>query len=176
MGRCKVKVAIIGCGLIGQKRAQNLQGCELVACVDHATEKAEKLASQFPNAKAVSDWREIINDKAVDIVIIATPHVSLAEITRAAVEKNKHVLVEKPAARVAHELETIIEQNKFSKSLVRVGFNHRYHRAFRQANKLIADNALGDLMFVRARLMDTVDEWVTTKSGVHVLKFQVVEN
>ena len=146
-----MKVAIVGCGLIGQKRANNLLGCELVACVDHAADKADKLAKQFPGAKASSDWREIMNDKSIDIIIIATPHVSLAEITRAAVEQHKYVLVEKPAARVAHELATIIEQNKSSKSLVRVGFNHRYHRAFRQATKLIADDALGELMFVRAR-------------------------
>jgi len=146
-----VKVAIVGCGLIGQKRASHLLGCELVACVDQTSDKAKQLAEKFPGAKALSDWREMIQDKSIDIVIVATPHVSLAEITRAAVATNKHVLVEKPAARVAHELEEIIQLNKQSKSLVRVGFNHRYHRAFRQAKKLVAENALGELMFVRAR-------------------------
>jgi predicted dehydrogenase len=146
-----VKVAIVGCGLIGQKRANTLRGCELVACIDPAIDKANYLAEKFPGAKASSDWREIIDNKNIDIIIIATPHVALAEITGKAVEANKHVLVEKPAARVACELEEIIEKEKQSKSLVRVGFNHRYHRAFRQANKLIADDALGDLMFIRAR-------------------------
>lgn len=146
-----MKVAIVGCGLIGQKRANNLLDCELAACVDKSMEKAEQLASKHPGAKAFSNWEDVINDEAIDIVIVATPHVALAEITRLAVQTNKHVLVEKPAARVARELEEIIEQNKQSKSLVRVGFNHRYHRAFRQAKKLIAENALGDLMFIRAR-------------------------
>ncbi len=146
-----MKVAIVGCGLIGLKRANNLLGCELAACIDQSLDKAEKLANQFPGAKALSDWREIMQDKTIDIVIVATPHVSLAEITHAAVKNHKHVLVEKPAARVAHELEQIIEQNKSSNSLVRVGFNHRYHRAFRQAKKLVDDGELGDLMFIRAR-------------------------
>jgi predicted dehydrogenase len=146
-----VKVAIVGCGLIGQKRANNLLDCELVACVDQSSDKANYLAAKFSSAKAFSDWREIINNKDIDIIIVATPHIALAEITHAAVKANKHVLVEKPAAKAARELEEIIEQNKQSKSLVRVGFNHRYHRALRQAKKLVAENALGDLMFIRAR-------------------------
>ncbi|TAK75518.1 MAG: Gfo/Idh/MocA family oxidoreductase, partial [Gammaproteobacteria bacterium] len=124
---------------------------ELVACVDKMSDKANYLASKFPGAKTFSDWREIMSNKEIDIIIIATPHMALAEITRAAVEVNKHVLVEKPAAKFAHELVEIIKQNKQSKSLVRVGFNHRYHRAFRQAKKMVNENALGELMFVRAR-------------------------
>lgn len=146
-----MKAAIVGCGLIGQKRAGYLSGCELVACVDQTIDKAKQLAAKFPGAAAFSDWREIVDHPNIDIIIVATPHVALAEVTRAAVKAHKHVLVEKPAARVARELEDIIEQNKQSKSLVRVGFNHRYHRAFRQAQKLVNENALGDLMFVRAR-------------------------
>lgn len=146
-----MKVGIIGCGLIGQKRANNLLGCKLAACVDQSLDKANNLAHKYPGAIAETDWRKIISDTDIDIIIIATPHVALAEMTHEAVKQNKHVLVEKPAARVSRELEDIIQQNKHSKSLVRVGFNHRYHRAFRQAQKLVSEDELGELMFVRAR-------------------------
>ena len=61
------------------------------------------------------------------------------------------MLVEKPAGRFASELESIIQQMNSSKSLVRVGFNHRYHRAFQKARELVDKGELGELMFIRAR-------------------------
>jgi len=146
-----MNVAIIGCGLIGQKRAKTLKHCKLVACVDHFIERAQALASHHPGCSAFTDWKDAIKIDDVDIVIIATQHVSLAEIAHEAVAKGKHVLIEKPAARKAQELIPIIDTAKSSGSLVRVGFNHRYHRAFRKARELVDDNMLGDMMFIRAR-------------------------
>lgn len=146
-----MNVVIIGCGLIGQKRAKTLVGCKLVACVDLVHEKANALAKQFPGCEALTDWRIVVNRADVDIVIISTLHVTLAEIGLAAVQAGKHVLLEKPAGRHSSELEPVIAAAKQSGSLVRVGFNHRYHRAFRKARELVDEDALGELMFIRAR-------------------------
>jgi predicted dehydrogenase len=147
-----MNVAIIGCGLIGQKRAKTFLSCKLIACVDTVLEKAESLVKAYNgNARALTDWREVVNAPDVDIVVICTLHATLAEIALAAVEAGKHVLIEKPAGRRAHELDPVIAAAKKSGSLVRVGFNHRYHRAFRKARELVDENLLGDLMFLRAR-------------------------
>jgi predicted dehydrogenase len=146
-----MKVAIIGCGLIGQKRAKTLAGCQLVACVDQIQERADGLAQQFPGCIAYTDWREAIKQADLDVVIIATLHATLAEIGLAAVQAGKHVLLEKPAGRRASELEPIIAAAKNTGALVRVGFNHRYHRAFRKARELVDQDELGELMFIRAR-------------------------
>jgi len=77
---------VIGCGLIGQKRARALSASgKLVTCADVSLDRAHALAKST-DAKAVSDWRAVIDDSAVDVVIVATPHNALAEITLAAVE------------------------------------------------------------------------------------------
>jgi predicted dehydrogenase len=146
-----VNVAIIGCGLIGQKRARTLAECKLIACVDLVQEKADALARQFPGCTAYPDWRAAIQRPEVDIVIICTLHVTLAEIGLAAVQAGKHVLLEKPAAKHSSELERVMAAATKSNSLVRVGFNHRYHRAFYKARELVDQDALGELMFIRAR-------------------------
>jgi predicted dehydrogenase len=146
-----MNVAIIGCGFVGQKRAQTLGKSKLVACVDTHLEKAEVLARQYPGCVALSDWREVVQRPDVDVVIIATLHATLAEIGLAAVAASKHVLLEKPAGRRASELESIITSAKKTNALVRVGFNHRYHRAFVKARELVDADELGELMFVRAR-------------------------
>jgi predicted dehydrogenase len=144
-------VGIVGCGLIGQKRAKALgQGGQLVACADLDVVRAENLA-RGSNAKIYRDWRELVWSPMVDVVIVATLHDSLAEITRTAAEAGKHVLVEKPAARNAAELEPVMEVVAKHGVKVHVGFNHRYHRSLRKAKELVNSGVLGELMFVRAR-------------------------
>lgn len=146
-----MNVAIIGCGLIGRKRAKALRGCRLIACADVLAERAESLARQIPGCRPLNDWRAVLDREDVDLVIIAATHDVLAEITLAAISARKHVLVEKPAARRARELNPIIEAAARSRVLVRVGFNHRYHRALRKARELLENGELGELMFLRAR-------------------------
>ncbi len=146
-----MNVAIIGCGLIGQKRAHFLNGCHLLFCVDHIKAKAKALAAKFPGCEALTDWQTALASPAIDIVIIATLHASLAEITLAAITAGKHVLVEKPGGRCSDELLPILALAKKNNTLIRVGFNHRYHRALRKARALVDQGAVGELMFLRAR-------------------------
>ena len=93
----------------------------------------------------------VVENPAVDVVIVATPHDTLADITLGAVNAGKHVLVEKPAARFASELETVLAARDAKGVRVHVGFNHRYHRSLRKAKELVSSGALGELMFIRGR-------------------------
>jgi len=146
-----MNVAVVGCGLIGQKRVRALSGSRLVVCTDLLLARAKSLAAQAPGCEVVDHWKQVIDRNDVDIVVIATTHESLAEITMAAISAGKHVLVEKPAARSAGELKPVLAAAKKSKSLVRVGFNHRYHLALRKAREIFERGELGELMFLRAR-------------------------
>lgn len=144
-------VGVIGCGLIGQKRAKALgTGGKLVACADLDRSRAESLV-RVAAAKVFQDWRELVQSPLVDVVIIATLHDSLAEIAQAAAEAGKHVLVEKPAARNAAELVPVMAAAAKHGVKVHVGFNHRYHRSLRKARELVDSGVLGELMFIRAR-------------------------
>ena len=144
-------VGVVGCGLIGQKRAKALgPGGKVVACADIDESRAEYMARET-GAKVYRDWRELVWSPAVDVVMVATLHDSLAEITRTAAEAGKHVLVEKPAARTAAELVPVMAAAVKHGVKVHVGFNHRYHRSLRKARELVDAGALGELMFIRAR-------------------------
>lgn len=144
-------VAIIGCGLIGQKRARALgtRG-RLIACADKDLARAESLA-RSAGAQAYADWREVLALPQVAMVIIATLHDSLAEISQAAIEAGKHVMVEKPAARNAAELVPVMAAAERHGVKVHVGFSHRYHRALRKAKEIVDAGEIGELMFIRAR-------------------------
>lgn len=144
-------VAIVGCGLIGQKRAKALGAERLVACADIAQDRAERLAATVTSCKAMTDWKLAVGDPAVSVVIVSTLHDTLAEIAHGAVAAGKHVLIEKPGARRAAELAGLAEAAAANGCLVRVGFNHRYHRALQKARDLVTSGSLGPLMFLRAR-------------------------
>jgi predicted dehydrogenase len=144
-------VAIVGCGLVGGKRAQALAGARLVACADVLPDRARALAQTVSGASACEDWTTAVRDSAVDIVVVATTNDALAPVTLAALEAGKHVLVEKPAARRIEELDRLIAAERVSGRLVRVGFNHRYHPALQQARALVDAGELGPLLFIRGR-------------------------
>jgi predicted dehydrogenase len=147
----KLGVAIVGCGLIGIKRADTLNDMVLRVSVDVDPVKAEALASRFPGCRPMTDWRDAVNDKQVNVVIVSTPHNSLAEIMAGAIAAGCHVLVEKPAARFMAELDPLITMAKRQNVLVRVGFNHRCHRSFQKMRRIVDAGEIGELMFLRAR-------------------------
>jgi len=147
----RVRVGIIGCGLIGNKRAKALGPARLIACADVVLERAQALAAGNPDVFVSSNWREVVGRDDVDLIIVATTNDQLAPVSLAALKAGKHVLVEKPAARELSEIESLIEAARDTGLQVRVGFNHRYHRALRKARELVDSQLLGEIMFVRGR-------------------------
>ncbi len=143
-------VAIVGCGLIGRKRAAALPGGRVVACADLAHDRAEALA-RAAGAEAVTRWQDAVAHPGVDVVVVATTNDALAAVTQEALNAGKHVLVEKPAARNVAELEPLIATASAKGVRVRVGFNHRYHPALQKAREIVDSGALGPLMFMRGR-------------------------
>lgn len=146
-----MKLGIIGCGLIGKKRADTaiMEGDDLAFVCDTDAKRVNALAAKT-GAKQISDWREAVTQQ-VDMIIIATTHQSLAEISTRAVEAGKHVLVEKPAGCSLEDVTALQEAGDKHARYVKVGFNHRFHPALQKAHQLVAEGFLGPLMFVRGR-------------------------
>jgi predicted dehydrogenase len=144
-------VAIVGCGLIGRKRAAALGAARLVACADLSRDAAAALARTAPGAVACDDWQAAVGHSGVDIVIVATTNEALAPIAAYALGAGRHVLVEKPAARTVAEVDSVVAAADAAGRLCRVGFNHRYHPALRKAREIFDTGALGPMMFVRGR-------------------------
>lgn len=146
-----MNVGIIGCGLIGHKRAKALKNATLVATSDLDPQRAAQLAQQY-GAQTAESWEALVARPDIDIVIVSTTNDALAAVTLGAIQAGKHVLVEKPVGRNVAELEPLIQAQKETGVKVRVGFNHRYHPAFVKARKMILEEGIGgELMFIRGR-------------------------
>src|SRR4051812_14571488 len=144
---------IIGCGLIGRKRWKSLlPGQELAVACDLDITRAEALAHDAgAGTRATAQFEDLLSDPRVDLVVVATLNNTLASIGAAAIRAGKAVLLEKPAATSIAEVDNLIALSQQALVPVRVGFNHRYHPAVRQARELVDSNAIGPLMFIRGR-------------------------
>ncbi len=149
-----VRFAIIGCGLIGRKRAnalKGLSGAQLLYACDLDPARAADLAQNLPGCQPLTDYKAALADPQLDAVIVATLNASLAPITLDAVRAGKHVLAEKPGAIAAAELAEIQAMAQKTGARVRLGYNHRFHPSLQKARALFESGVLGPLMFMRAR-------------------------
>ena len=144
--------AIIGCGLIGKKRLAGLPaGSKLAVACDINLARAEELVKLAGTGRAVADFKEAVADPQVNAVIVATINSVLAEVTAAAIRAGRPVIVEKPTGISVKQVDGLIALEKDHNVVVRVGFNHRYHPAFRKAQEILLSGVTGELMFLRAR-------------------------
>jgi len=147
-----MRFAIVGCGLIGQKRAEGIArlGHRTVLAVDRAEDRAVGLAELF-GARPATDFRAATEAADIDAVVVATPHAELSRIATACLKAGKHVLVEKPAGRNLAEVAAVATAADKANRIVKVGYSHRFHPAMRKARKIVDRGELGPLMFIRGR-------------------------
>jgi predicted dehydrogenase len=146
-----MRLGIIGCGLIGQKRVQAALalGYEVAMVADIDPRRTATLAGRA-KAKATQDWREVA-EADLDAVVIAATHEFLSEMSIACCAAGKHVLVEKPAGRNAKEVGAVATAAREHNRVVKVGFNHRFHPAILKAREIFESGALGPMMYIRGR-------------------------
>jgi predicted dehydrogenase len=146
-----MNVGIVGCGLVGGKRARALGGRRLAAVADVHADRAARLAALHPGCAVEERWADLVRRRDVDLVVVATSNDALVPVSIAALRSGKHVLVEKPAARNPAELRELIRAAEGGRAAVKVGFNHRYHPALRQAMALFQEGKIGDILYLRGR-------------------------
>jgi predicted dehydrogenase len=152
MGQSKpIGFAVVGCGLIGQRRAAAVPPGALRYACDLERTRAERIAIQHQGCIATDKLEQLLVDQSVTAVMVSTVNSSLAQIALAAVKAGKHVLVEKPAALRTADLEEIEQSADLTGSRVRIGYNHRYHPSFLKARELIVQQQLGEPFMVRGR-------------------------
>lgn len=141
-----MKVGIIGCGLIGKKRALVLEKDDvLVACCDTNIELGQKFANEF-NCTFYEKYTDLLNSDC-DTIVIAVINKFVEEIVTYALKLNKNVLVEKPMGRNFKESVNMMANSK--DKILKVGFNHRFHPAIWKAKELFDTGSIGKLMFIR---------------------------
>jgi predicted dehydrogenase len=144
-----LRVGIVGCGLIGTKRAQALGDDRVVAAYDVAHEAAERLVAAH-GGEAVEHLDALLALRP-DVVVVATSHDRLAGLAEQALAAGAHVLVEKPAGVSTAQVDALAAAAQRTGGLVKVGFNHRFHPGIARAAEEARSGRWGEVLHVRGR-------------------------
>ena len=147
-----MKFGLIGCGNIGQLRAEALASAsehQLVAVNDANKNHAQVLGSQFSCA-VVDEWRDLIQHPDLDAVIISTPPSFHAEMGIAALNAGKHVLCEKPLTRTVQEGKDLIAASEQNGKFLATGFNYRFYPSILKAREILDSGIIGEVDHVRS--------------------------
>jgi UDP-N-acetyl-2-amino-2-deoxyglucuronate dehydrogenase len=144
----KVGLAVIGStGVIGQVHIDaisKLESCRLVGVNARRQEPLRQQAKELKVARYAT-LDEVMEDPAVDAIIIATPHPSHMDITIQAAEAGKHVLVEKPMSVTPSEADAMIAAVRKAGIKLGVLFNNRFRPEALKARQLIDQGAIGKI-------------------------------
>lgn len=149
----KIKWGIVGLGNIAQQFASELQlidSAEIYAVASRNIDKAQDFANQFGCSKAYGSYDELFQDENIDILYIATPHDSHAELTIKALQHNKNVLCEKPLALHYKDVEQMIATAKKHNKFFMEAFWTRFNPSVRETLQHIKEGSIGDVKYVNA--------------------------
>ena len=148
-----MRVAVIGCGGIGQRRATAIEateGASLAVGVDVIEASAKAFGERF-GCDWGTDWEAAVTRDDVDLVVVSTANNAHAAVSIRAMDAGKHVICEKPLARNPQECEAMVEAARRNGVKLKTGFNHRYSHQAWKAWELLSEGAIGKLIFLRGR-------------------------
>lgn len=148
--RPALTVGLVGCGLIGHKRADALgEGDVVLGAVDPAAERAAALVARH-GGRACGRVDELLG-LGPDVVVVATTHDQLAPLALRCLHAGTHVLVEKPAGLGTREIDVLARTARETGRRVKVGFNHRFHPGLADLAAEVHSGEHGPLMHLRGR-------------------------
>ena len=107
-----INVAVIGMGYWGPNLARNfaaLPGVHLHSVCDVREEPLRRMGQQYPKTRLTTEYRKLLDDPAVDAVVVATPAETHYALAKESMDTGKHVLVEKPLAMSASQCRDLID-------------------------------------------------------------------
>lgn len=147
-----IRVAIVGCGRISDLHQMGYRGREdakIVAVCDTNKSAAKKKAKEWGVEKIYTDYRQVLEDKEVDLVELLTPHHLHCPMTVAAAQAGKHISVQKPMALSAAEADEMIAAADKAGVMLRVYENFVYYAPAVRARQLIEAGEIGDIRAIR---------------------------
>jgi predicted dehydrogenase len=145
----KLKVGIIGYGVVGKKRHSILKKYKQLNVIAASDVNDESLLVLPKNIQKFNDYKKLINESNCNVVFISVPNRFAAEATKLALRKGIHVFCEKPPARSSRELSSIKNLIQGKKIKLKYGFNHRYHASILKASEIINSGRLGKIVAMR---------------------------
>ena len=162
MSRQRIGVGVIGFGWMGQAHTRSHLRIptlfpertfdpDLVVISDTAPDRVAQAVGSFGFAHGTTDWREVVEHPAVDVVAICAPNMLHEPIAVAAAAAGKHVFCEKPVGGTPAQTVRIETASRGAGVITGVGYNYRWAPLVQYAKNLIEAGELGEITNYRGR-------------------------
>jgi len=143
------RLGLAGLGYWGPNLARNFDDlAELAWLCDASEEKQAEFAPRYPSATVTGDFDEMLADDSLEAVVIATPVPTHYELAKRTLEAGKHVLVEKPPAMHAFEMDELVGIAAERNRVLMPGHLLLYHPGVLKLKELIAGGELGEVLCI----------------------------
>jgi predicted dehydrogenase len=160
--RRRIGIGLVGFGWLGQAHSRSMQRVrtlfaerefdpELVAVSDTVPARVEEAIASFGYTRGSADWRRVIDDPDVEVVVIAAPNAFHLDLIEAAAQAGKHVFCEKPVGGTPQETARAERAARRAGVISGVGYNYRWAPLVRHAQQLVAEARLGRITNYRGR-------------------------
>jgi predicted dehydrogenase len=146
-----VSIGIVGLGYWGPNLARNfaaLPGARLTWLCDGRPEVRERHAASYPQARLTGELDDLLNDDALDAVVLATPVPTHAELATRVLAAGKHCFVEKPLAQSVADAERAVAAAERSGKILMVGHLLQYHPGVAKLKELVDEGHLGEAHYI----------------------------
>jgi scyllo-inositol 2-dehydrogenase (NADP+) len=147
-----VRVGLIGFGLAGQAfhapMIRGIAGMELACVLERHTNKAQQ---RYPDVRLARSLDEMLSDKTINLVAVATPNDSHFSYAKACLEADRHVVVDKPMTPTLAEAQQLVRLAEQRGRLLSVYQDRRWDGAFLTLKKLVETGELGTVVEYEAR-------------------------
>jgi predicted dehydrogenase len=160
-----IGIGVVGMGWMGETHSRSYLAvrdrfhdsgvtARLVACADVDGARAQAAARRYGFERATTDWHDVVDDPDVEAVSVCTPNDLHVPVVKAAVERGKPVLCEKPVGQTPEETLEAAEAARRAGVVSLVGYNYRWAPVVQHAHELIAAGELGDITHYRGRFLN----------------------
>ncbi|MBI2325514.1 MAG: Gfo/Idh/MocA family oxidoreductase [Chloroflexi bacterium] len=163
-----LRVAVVGAGYWGPNLVRNFNeapGADVIAVADLSRERLQPIRKRYPSIRITTDHREIMSDRAIDAVAIATPIKTHRALCEEAFAAGKHVLVEKPLAGTVEDAEAIVRAAERAGRTLMVGHTFVYNPAVTTVRRAIERGDLGKIQYIDSQRVNL---------GLHQFDFNVL--
>jgi len=143
----KINIAVIGTGRMGSVHVRNIARlipeADLVAVCDIRLEVAQAVADELGIQRVIKDYRELLEDKDIEAILIATSTDTHAFIMKDVAAAGKHIFCEKPLALNLADIDAALAAVEEAGVKLQVGFNRRFDKSFQRVREIVASGKIG---------------------------------
>jgi predicted dehydrogenase len=146
-----LRIGVVGLGYWGPNLARNfdgLAGCELAWLCDARADQLERVAAAHPGARTTSELGDLLEDPALDAIVLATPVPSHADLAVAVLQAGKHCFVEKPLAQSVVDAERAVEAARSAGRILMVDHLLEFHPGLNRLKEIADSGDLGDIHYI----------------------------